>query len=58
MEPSYSDRGVARGEFGPTAIHTKLRWVLPDSVKEIPVKANSSTNVVTAHVMKCEVAVN
>jgi hypothetical protein len=50
--------GVARGESGPAAIHTELGWVLSGPVKEMPVQSNSSTNVVTTHVLKCEVAVN
>ena len=50
--------GVARGESGPAAIHTKLGWVLSGPVKEIPVQSNSSTNVIATHVLKCEVAVN
>jgi hypothetical protein len=50
--------GVTRGESGPAAIHTKLGWVLSGPVKEIPVQSNSSTNVVTTHALKCEVAVN
>ena len=50
--------GVARGESGPATIHTKLGRVLSGPAKEMPVQSNSSANVVTTHVLKCEVAVN
>lgn len=48
--------GVIRGESGPTAIHTKLGWVLSGPVNEVASKSHSSANITTTHVLKCQVS--
>ena len=47
--------GVVRGEIGPTAIHTKIGWVLSGPINDKALQPTVSTNLNTTHVLKCEV---
>lgn len=46
---------VRRGENGPTAIHTRLGWVVSGPVERalIPPSFNPATNLATTHVLRC-----
>ena len=48
---------VVQGESGPTAIHTKLAWVLSGPVHcQVPVPLSSTAiNLTSLHVLKCQV---
>ena len=44
---------VIKGESGPTAMNTKLGWVLSGPVESSTVKHESVTNLACTHVLKC-----
>lgn len=46
--------GTIRHESGPTAIHTKLGWVLSGPINEMPTKTADSVNLTSTHVLKCQ----
>jgi len=47
--------GVIRGESGPTAIHTKLGWVLSGPVHYQVPSSSTTINLTSTHVLKCQV---
>ena len=44
---------VVRGKKGPTAVYTKLGWVLSGPTG-IPDQCTSSVNVITSHILRCD----
>ena len=44
---------VIHGNDGPTAMHTKLGWVLSDPVKGAPPDSHFNVNIASTHVLRC-----
>jgi hypothetical protein len=44
---------VIHGDDGPTAMHTKLGWVLSGPVKGTPPDSHSNVNIGSTHVLRC-----
>ena len=44
---------VVKGRKGPTAVHTRLSWVISGPTG-IPDQCTSSVNVITSHILRCD----
>jgi hypothetical protein len=50
---AISNREVVKGESGPTAMNTKLGWVLSGPIERSTVSHEPVTNLACTHVLKC-----
>ena len=48
--------GLIRGDSGPTAMHTKLGWVLSGPVNYQVPSSSATVNLTSTHVLKCQVS--